>query len=37
MLDLLAFDADDTLWENEALYARAQEQFRSILGSYGQP
>lgn len=37
MFDLIAFDADDTLWENEALYAWAQEQLRSLLGSYGQP
>lgn len=34
MFDLLAFDADDTLWENESLYATAQEKLRRLLASY---
>lgn len=34
MFDLIAFDADDTLWENEVLYARAQERLRSLLQAY---
>jgi putative hydrolase of the HAD superfamily len=31
MLDMIAFDADDTLWHNETLYARAQERFKQLL------
>ena len=31
VFDLIAFDADDTLWHNETLYARAQEQFKQLL------
>lgn len=36
-LDLIAFDADDTLWHNERLYAQAQERFRGLLSIYHQP
>ena len=32
--DLLAFDADDTLWHTERLYADAQAQFRRLLARY---
>jgi putative hydrolase of the HAD superfamily len=32
--DLIAFDADDTLWHNETLYARAQDKLRELLSSY---
>lgn len=32
--DLIGFDADDTLWENEALYAQAREQFKDVLAKY---
>jgi putative hydrolase of the HAD superfamily len=35
MLDLIAFDADDTLWQNEDLYASAQEKFAGLLAPYG--
>jgi putative hydrolase of the HAD superfamily len=35
--DLIAFDADDTLWENEAHYMQAREQYHQILGSYDLP
>jgi len=35
MFDLIAFDADDTLWENNALYLRVQDKFKNILASYG--
>ncbi len=35
--DLLAFDADDTLWHNERLYAEAQMQFRQLLSRYHPP
>jgi putative hydrolase of the HAD superfamily len=37
MFDLIAFDADDTLWENEAHYELAREQFHEILKSYPLP
>jgi len=33
-LDLIAFDADDTLWHTEHLYADAQAQFRALLAPY---
>jgi putative hydrolase of the HAD superfamily len=32
--ETIAFDADDTLWHNERLYADAQEQFRELLAHY---
>lgn len=31
---LIAFDADDTLWENETLYHAAQDDFVSLLSKY---
>jgi putative hydrolase of the HAD superfamily len=31
---IIAFDADDTLWQNERLYARAQADLRSLLARY---
>ena len=37
MLDLVAFDADDTLWHNEGFYTTAKEQLREILGKYHPP
>lgn len=33
-LDVIAFDADDTLWENEALYRSAQENFIKLLQTW---
>lgn len=35
--DMIAFDADDTLWENERLYVTAQEQFQALLAHYHNP
>jgi len=32
--DLLAFDADDTLWQNERLYAAVQVKFVELLARY---
>jgi putative hydrolase of the HAD superfamily len=32
--DLIAFDADDTLWHNERLYIRAQEELAGLLARY---
>jgi len=34
MLDLIAFDADDTLWHNETFYTAAKERFKHILSRY---
>lgn len=34
MFDLIAFDADDTLWHNEPLYANAQEKLAELLSDY---
>jgi putative hydrolase of the HAD superfamily len=36
MLETIAFDADDTLWQNETLYTAAKEKFVQILASYPQ-
>ena len=33
-IELVAFDADDTLWHNEPLYISAREQFRALLARY---
>ena len=35
MIKIIAFDADDTLWENEVLYIRIQEQLAAMLAEYG--
>jgi putative hydrolase of the HAD superfamily len=35
--DLIAFDADDTLWENENLYAQGLERFRELMRRYEVP
>ena len=37
MLDLIAFDADDTLWHNEDLYRDARDEFRALLAAYAPP
>lgn len=34
MIDLIAFDADDTLWHNENLYQEGLERFHKILAGY---
>ncbi len=34
MFDLIAFDADDTLWHNETLYAVAENKFNALLSPY---
>lgn len=33
-LDLIAFDADDTLWHNEPLYEEAQDKLKELLSTY---
>ena len=35
--ELLAFDADDTLWQNERLYLEAQARFAGLLARYHSP
>ena len=35
MLDLIAFDADDTLWHTEHLYSDAEARFAQLLAPYG--
>jgi len=37
MFDVIAFDADDTLWHNEPLYRGAQRQVLDILAHYHDP
>jgi putative hydrolase of the HAD superfamily len=34
MFDLIAFDADDTLWHNERLYSEVQARFKALLEPY---
>jgi len=34
MFDIIAFDADDTLWHNETLFTEAQEKFKQLLLDY---
>lgn len=34
MIDLVALDADDTLWHNERLYTTTRDQFRALLTQY---
>jgi putative hydrolase of the HAD superfamily len=33
----IGFDGDDTLWQNERLFLRAQDRFRALLGRYVDP
>jgi putative hydrolase of the HAD superfamily len=35
VFDIIAFDADDTLWHSEDLYARAQARLKELLSRYG--
>ncbi len=35
--DVIAFDADDTLWHSERLYVEAQSEFRKLLARYDCP
>lgn len=37
MIEVIAFDADDTLWHNESLYSLTQEQFAALLTPYCDP
>jgi putative hydrolase of the HAD superfamily len=33
-IDLIAFDADDTLWHNETIFVTAQKKFKRLLSNY---
>lgn len=35
--DVIAFDADDTLWHNERLYVSAQAKLKALLAQYHSP
>jgi putative hydrolase of the HAD superfamily len=37
MFDIIAFDADDTLWHNEPLYIDIQNRFKQLLSGYHSP
>ncbi|HEX2100517.1 MAG TPA: HAD family hydrolase [Candidatus Synoicihabitans sp.] len=34
MISTIGFDADDTLWHNESIFARTHERLRNLLSSY---
>jgi len=36
-IEVIAFDADDTLWHNESLYVSAQTKLKQILADYHPP
>jgi len=37
MIEIIGFDADDTLWHNEILYSQAKDQFQELLTQYDNP
>jgi len=37
MFDIIAFDADDTLWHNEVLYSTALDGLKALLAPYASP
>jgi putative hydrolase of the HAD superfamily len=37
MFDVIAFDADDTLWHNETRYIQAQNRYSQLLSRYHSP
>lgn len=37
MFDLIAFDADDTLWHTESLYVNVQGKLKELLAPYHEP
>ena len=37
MLTTIGFDADDTLWQNEAFFRLTQDRFTALLGDYSEP
>jgi len=37
MIEIIAFDADDTLWKNESLYHKAKDELARILSPHQEP
>jgi len=37
MIDLVAFDGDDTLWHNESIFSMTHERFASLMAPYVAP
>ena len=37
MIEIIGFDADDTLWHNETLYSQAKDQFQQLLAPHANP
>jgi putative hydrolase of the HAD superfamily len=37
MIEIIGFDADDTLWHNETLYSQVKDQFKDLLAAYSDP
>jgi putative hydrolase of the HAD superfamily len=37
MIEIIAFDADDTLWDNERLYIAAKQEFLALLSECADP
>ncbi|MEO1549666.1 MAG: HAD family hydrolase [Pseudomonadota bacterium] len=37
VLDILAFDADDTLWDHEQYYRLTEDRFTALLADYAEP
>jgi putative hydrolase of the HAD superfamily len=37
LIEIIAFDADDTLWNNEHLYHRAKIEFSQLMAGYAEP
>ncbi|HMO09850.1 MAG TPA: HAD family hydrolase, partial [Paracoccaceae bacterium] len=36
-LSIIGFDADDTLWQNEAFFRLTQERFAALLADHAEP
>jgi putative hydrolase of the HAD superfamily len=36
-IEVIAFDADDTLWHNESLFTMTQDKYKSLLAGYHTP
>lgn len=37
MFELIAFDADDTLWHNETMFQATAKEFAALLADYHPP
>ena len=34
MIDVVAFDGDDTLWHNESIFSMTHERFAALMAPY---